>query len=49
MSRIFPTRYQAEKERRTSPFCDGAEKVVKVYGGYVLMDALEYSTWKSTK
>lgn len=49
MSGIFATRYQAVKERRTNPFCDGAEKVVKVYGGYVLMDVEEYRVWKGTK
>lgn len=49
MSRIFENRYQAEKARRTEPFFNGAEKVIKVWGGYVLMDPMEWETWKQQK
>ena len=49
MSRIFANRYQAEKARRTEPFFNGAEKVVKVCGGYVLMAATEWETWRRQK
>lgn len=49
MSRIFKNRYQADKARKTEVFFDGAEKIIKVYGGYVLMDAEEYRIWKMQK
>lgn len=49
MSNIFKNRYQADKARRTDPYFNGAEKVIKVEGGYVLMDAEEYRIWKMQK
>ena len=49
MNRIFKNRYQADKARKTEPFFNGAEKIIKVYGGYVLMDAEEYRNWKMQK
>lgn len=49
MSRIFKTRYQADKVRKTDPFFNGAEKIIKVEGGYVLMDNEEYRIWKMQK
>ena len=49
MSRIFKNRYHADKARKTEPFFNGAEKIIKVYGGYVLMDTEEYRIWKMQK
>lgn len=49
MSRIFKNRYQADKERRTNPYYNGAEKIIKVCGGYVLMDADDYRIWRMQK
>ena len=49
MSKIFKNRYQADKARKTEPFFNGAEKIIKVCGGYVLMDAEEYRVWKMQK
>ena len=49
MSRIFKNRYQAEKARRTESFFDGTEKIIKVCGGYVIMDADKYRVWKNQK
>lgn len=49
MSRIFKTRYQAQKARKTEPFFSGAEICVKVCGGYVLMDPDYYRIWKNQK
>ena len=49
MLRIFKNRYQADKARRTEPFFNGAEKIIKVWGGYALMDAEEYRIWKKQK
>ena len=46
---IFETRYQAQKERATNPFFNGTEKVIKVCGGYALMDAAYYRVWKMQK
>lgn len=58
-SRIFKTRYQAIKARRTEPFFNGAEVCVKVCSGvdssgepttgYVLMDAEDYRVWRGQK
>lgn len=48
MSEIFKNRYQAGKARKTEAF-NGTEKIVKVCGGYVLMDAEEYCIWKMQK
>jgi hypothetical protein len=50
---IFPSRYYAEKAKKTNPFrssdiivkvCAGGDKV-----GYVLMDPANYSIWKKQK
>ena len=49
MSRIFKNRYQAEKARKTEAFFNGTEKIIKVCGGYVLMDAEEYCIKKKKK
>ena len=49
MSRIFKNRYQADKARKTEPFFNGTEKIIKVCGGYVLMNAEEYRNWKMQK
>ena len=49
MSKIFKNRYQADKARKTETFYNGTEKIIKVCGGYVLMDAEEYRTWKMQK
>ena len=49
MSRIFKNRYQADKARKTEAFFNGTEKIIKVCGGYVLMDAEEYHIWKMQK
>lgn len=49
MSIIFKNRYQADKARRTDPYCNGTEKIIKVYGGYVLMDSEKYRIWKMQK
>jgi NADH:ubiquinone oxidoreductase subunit E len=40
---IYPTRYQAYKARRYG------EVVVKVCGGYAVMDAAAYRVWKKQK
>ena len=49
MSRIFKNRYQADKARKTEEFFNGTEKIIKVSGGYVLMDTEEYQVWKMQK
>lgn len=49
MSIIFKNRYQAEKARKTDSFFTGAEKVIKVCGGYVLMMPDEYRIWRNQK
>jgi len=46
---IFKTRYQAEKERKTSEWHNGSEKIVKVEGGYTLMSEEDYRIWKLQK
>ena len=40
---IYKNRYQAQKAKR------GGEVVVKVEGGYTLMDARDYRIWRSQK
>lgn len=40
---IYKNRYQASKDKR-----DG-EKIVKVDGGYIIMTAEQYRTWKAQK
>lgn len=46
---IFRTRYQAQKERKDNPFCNGTEKTIKVEGGYALMDVRDYQNWMKQK
>ena len=41
---IYPTRYQAEKNRRK-----GEEIVAKVCGGYAVMAYAQYRIWKMQK
>lgn len=45
----YKNRYQAEKARKTEPCFNGDEIIVKVDGGFVLMDALQYRIWKKQK
>lgn len=40
---VYPSRYWAKKDAR------GDEVVVKVCGGYIIMDASQYLTWKNQK
>lgn len=40
---IYETRYQARKNKI------GDQKIVKVAGGYVLMEPYEYQVWKQQK
>lgn len=40
---IYPNRYQARKHAKYG------DMVVKVYGGYILMDTREYYTWKAER
>ncbi len=42
----YTTRYQAEKVRRTDPYHNSTERIVKVTGGYALMTEKEYQVWK---
>jgi len=49
MSKIFKTRYQAEKEKKNNPFCNGSDVIVKVDGGYTIMRADEYRVWRCQK
>lgn len=46
---IFKNRYQANKTRKTNPFFNGSEKIVKVCGGYTLMSEEKYRIWKMQK
>lgn len=47
--KVFKNRYQAEKERKNNPYCRSTDKIVKVCGGYVIMDQNFYCTWKKQK
>ena len=40
---IYSTRYQANKDKSSD------ERIVKVCGGYVLMDALKYRAWRGQR
>lgn len=40
---LYPTRYQARKA------ATGSEVVVKVCGGWMVMDAGEYNIWRKQK
>ena len=46
---IFKTRYQAVKERTHNPFFNGTEAIIKVDGGYTIMDYADYIVWKKQK
>ena len=41
--KIYSTRYQANKDKR------GSERIVRVCGGYVLMDERTYRDWRSQR
>lgn len=45
-SRIFKNRYQADKARKNDPYCTGDEVIVKVDGGYVLIDREAYKQFR---
>ena len=47
--KVFKNRYQAEKERKSNPYCRSADKIAKVSGGYVIMEQNFYYTWKKQK
>lgn len=46
---IYKTRYHAMKAKREGAFYNGADIVVKVEGGYKLMTAEDYRTWRKQK
>lgn len=46
---IYKTRYQADKVRKTDPYHKSDERIVKVDGGYMLMDEKQYQEWKKQK
>lgn len=46
---IYKTRYLAKRERKSSPFHDGSERIVKVDGGYAIMKEFDYQTFKKQK
>lgn len=46
---IYNTRYAADKVRKTDPYHNSTEKIVKVFGGYALMTLYEYNLWKKQK
>lgn len=41
---VYPNRYQAEKNRKK-----GKEAVVKVCGGYAVMNYADYNVWRRQK
>ena len=43
---IFKNRYQAGKARKSNPFFTGDEMIVRVCGGYALIDRANYRTWR---
>lgn len=43
MKHTYPNRYQAKKDARYG------DKIIKVEGGYVLMDEREYYVWRNQK
>lgn len=47
--KVFKNRYQAEKERKNNPYMCSADVIVKVMGGYVIMDQNFYHIWKKQK
>lgn len=46
---IYPTKYMADKVRKTSPWHSTSERIVKVCGGYMLMDERTYYVWKNQR
>lgn len=46
---IYPTRYRADKVRKTYAWNPENIKIVKVGGGYRLMTISEYDMWKNQK
>lgn len=46
MTNIFRSRYAALQERKSNPFLNGSDKVVKVDGGYTIMSPSDYNTWR---
>lgn len=46
---IYKTRYAADKARKTNPYIPSDSKIVKVEGGYVLMEEAQYQIWKNQK
>lgn len=49
MTGLYKSRYFADKARRTDPWHNSHEIIVKVCGGYRLMDAWQYDVWKKQK
>lgn len=49
MSGVFATRYLADKERKTNSFFSNADHIVKVDGGYAIMNEMEYQKFKKQK
>ena len=45
----YKTRKEADKVRKTDPWHNSSERIVKVEGGYALMTEKEYQTWKKQK
>lgn len=43
MSGIYKSRYMAKKDARYG------DKIIKVEGGYVIMDEREYYVWRNNK
>ena len=46
---LYPTRYNATKERDNNPRYNGDDKIVKVAGGYKIMSPWEYDVWRKQK
>lgn len=46
---IYTTHYQAIKARETDRVYSTADKIVKVDGGYIIMTASDYNTWRKQK
>lgn len=46
---IYKTRYQAIKARKTDRVYSMMDKIVKVEGGYTIMTASDYNTWRKQK
>ena len=46
---LYQTRYRAEKDKRNNPYIPSDSVIVKVCGGYAIMTAEDYRTWKNQK